>query len=83
MSSRFFKAKMLRPSTVMLNDLRFERSKQFKVQEFHELRGQILMLDLTPFPSSTFQSAPTDSGHFSEVQEVSSSKVSFLNAKTT
>jgi len=78
MSSRFSKAKMLRPSTVMLNELQFQRSEQLRVEEFHELRGQILILDLTPFPSSTFQSAPTDSGHFFEVQEGSFSKTQLV-----
>lgn len=78
MSSRFFKAKMLRPSIVMLNELQFERSEQLRVEAFHELRGQILILDLTPFPSSTFQSEPTDSGHSSEVQEGSFSKTQLI-----
>jgi hypothetical protein len=65
----------------MLNELQFERSKQLRVEAFHVLWGQILILDLTPFPSSTFQSVPTDSGHSSEVQEVSE-KLSLLNVET-
>ncbi len=40
--------------------------------------GQIFILDLALFASSTFQSAPTDSGLSSEVQEVSFSKTQLV-----
>ena len=36
------------------------------------------ILNFTPFASPTFQSAPTDSGHFFDVQEVSFSKTQLV-----
>jgi hypothetical protein len=47
-----------------------------------EIWGQIFVLDLAPFASSTFQSVPTDSGHSREVRESLSQKLSLLNVRT-